>query len=500
MIDLGRFSGERFAVLGLARSGLASVRALIASGVDVVAWDDDADKRAAAASAGARLVDLAQPDFAWTSVAALIVSPGIPVTEPTTPIHLAPHPAAHAARHAGCRIISDIELLFQAKPNAFYIGVTGTNGKSTTTALIAHICALDGRPVAMGGNIGVPVLDLPNLPADGRYVLEMSSYQLEITHSNHFDVAVFLNISPDHLDRHGDMEGYVAAKASIFTAPDPVQAGAPQGAGFRRVEACRPALKHGQKIAAIIGADDEYSRSFLDAINPCHSVTAISAYGPPKTNGGKILSGIYAQDGWLMDSGQGAPRKLFDLSDAPALPGLHNAQNAAAAFSACRPAGIADDVIAQGLRSFPGLAHRIETVGAAAGVRFVNDSKATNADAAARALACFDEIYWIAGGKPKEDGITSLLVYKNRIREAFLIGAAQDSFAATLGHDVKHRKCGTLEHAVAAAFAQARADGLRNPVVLLSPACASFDQFKSFEHRGDVFRALAQKFMAEAAA
>lgn len=497
MIDLGFLRGERFAVLGLARSGLAAARALRAAGAHVVAWDDDAQKRDAARALGADIADLARHDLA--GFAALIVSPGIPVTEPTSAIHVAPHPAARAARAAGLPILSDIELLFQAKPDAFYIGITGTNGKSTTTALIAHICGLDGRPTAMGGNIGVPVMDLPDLGAGGRYILEMSSYQLEITRSNHFDVALFLNISPDHLDRHGSMEGYVGAKASIFTAPDPVQAGAPIRKGFTLVEAGRPARKLGRKIAAIIGADDELSRSFLGGHmdDDIYNVTAISAYGPPRSNEGTALRGLYAQDGWLMDSTGGAPRQLFRLADAPALPGAHNAQNAAAAFAACRAAGIADDVIIQGLRTFPGLAHRIETIATVDGVRFVNDSKATNADAAARALACFDRIYWILGGKPKEDGIAALLPFKDRIAQAYLIGAAQDAFAQTLAGHIAYQKCETLKNAVARAFADARG---RGGVVLLSPACASFDQFQSFEHRGETFRALVAALAQEAQA
>jgi UDP-N-acetylmuramoylalanine--D-glutamate ligase len=448
MIEVSLFRNEKVAVLGLARSGLAAAKALRRGGARVLAWDDAAPRRETAAREGIALTDLGTADF--SSIKALVLSPGIPHSFP------APHAAASRAKRAGVPIIGDIELLARADPGARYAGVTGTNGKSTTTALLGHILKQAGCRVAVGGNIGTAALELERMGENGTYVLELSSYQLELTPSLACDVAVLLNIAPDHLDRHGGMAGYVAAKERIF-------------ANERR----------GQ--VAIIGADDATCRSVREKLGPNRKVVPISAHGA-------VSGGVFAADGWLVDDREWNARRLVALAALEHLPGRHNWQNAAAAYAAARALGLGEDETVAGLKTFAGLAHRQELIAAIDGVRFVNDSKATNAESAATALECWDNVYWIAGGRAKEGGITSLKPYFARIRHAFLIGEAAPQFAATLGGDVRHTIAGTLEAAVAAAHAMAH--GKRGATVLLSPACASFDQFTDFEARGERFRAL----------
>jgi UDP-N-acetylmuramoylalanine--D-glutamate ligase len=448
MIAVTAFRDEKVAVLGLARSGLVAAQALQHGGARILAWDDAAPKREAAAAAGVPIVDLAAADLG--GVSALILSPGIPHTYPT------PHPVAQRARAAGARIIGDIELLAASCRQARYVGITGTNGKSTTTALIGHILQQAGRTVAVGGNLGTPALALPPLGADGIYVLEMSSYQLELTESLTFDIAILLNVTPDHLDRHGGMAGYIAAKRRIFARQHKPQ-------------------------AAIIGIDDEVGRGI---------VLELAATGDQRTifisAEDRAIGGVRVEEGWLIDDLTGDGERLLELGALARLPGKHNWQNIAAAYAAGRCLDVTPEAIVAAIRSFPGLAHRQELVATIDGVRYVNDSKATNADATAKALACYDGIYWVAGGLPKEGGITSLAPFFPRIRHAFLIGKASEEFAKTLAGKVEVSRCGELAQAVAAAHAAARA----NAVVLLSPACASFDQFADFEERGDVFRRL----------
>jgi UDP-N-acetylmuramoylalanine--D-glutamate ligase len=448
MIAVTAFQDEKVAVLGLARSGLVAAQALQHGGARILAWDDAAPKREAAAAAGVPIVDLAAADLG--GVSALILSPGIAHTYPK------PHPVAQRARAAGARIIGDIELLAASCRQARYVGITGTNGKSTTTALIGHILQQAGRTVAVGGNLGTPALALPPLGADGIYVLEMSSFQLELTESLTFDIAILLNVTPDHLDRHGGMAGYIAAKRRIFARQQKPQ-------------------------AAIIGIDDEVGRGI---------VLELAATGNQRTifisAEDRAIGGVRVEEGWLIDDLTGDGERLLELGTLARLPGKHNWQNIAAAYAACRCLDVTPEAIVAAIRSFPGLAHRQELVATIDGVRYVNDSKATNADATAKALACYDGIYWIAGGLPKEGGITSLARFFPRIRHAFLIGKASEEFAKTLAGKVEVSRCGELAQAVAAAHAAARA----NAVVLLSPACASFDQFADFEERGDVFRRL----------
>jgi len=452
MIDLGVLKGSSFAVLGLARSGLATVRALSAAGIDCIAWDDNAASREAAAAIGARLVEPAKID--WPKIDALVISPGIPNRLPK------PHPVAAAARAAGKPLICDVELLARARKAARFVAVSGTNGKSTTTALIGHILQSAGLACEIGGNIGRGALDLAPLGADGIYVLELSSYQLELLQTFHAHVTVWLNITPDHIDRHGDMAGYVAAKTHIF---DRQQAG----------------------DCAVIGIDDDYSRAIRETVDSFPGVTVV-----PVALDRPIAGGVSFRAGMLVD----ADGYTVDFADVPTLPGAHNAQNAACAWATCRWLGVPREAIVEGLRSYPGLPHRQERVAAIGKVVYVNDSKATNADATARALSSYRDIYWILGGQAKEGGVAPLEPYFDRVRHAFLIGEATDLFAGQLEGKLGYSRCGDLKSALDAAHerSQREAGDGGTAIVLLSPACASWDQWKSYEHRGDAFRAMAR--------
>ena len=455
MIDLGILKGSSFVVLGLARSGLATARALKAAGIDCIAWDDSAASREAAVRAG---LDVADPTgIDWSRITALIISPGIPSTFPE------PHPVAAAARAAGKKIVCDVELLARAQAGARFVAITGTNGKSTTTALIGHVLGQAGVRCEVGGNIGRGALDLAPLGEDGLYVLELSSYQLELLETFRAHVAIWLNITPDHIDRHGDLAGYVAAKENIF---------ARQKAGD----------------CAVIGIDDQPSRAVYDRLTARRGIAAI----PVKLEE-PVAGGVSFRAGMLVD----ADGYTVDFSDVPTLPGDHNAQNAASAWAACRWLDVPREKIVAGLRTYPGLPHRQERVASVGRVVYVNDSKATNADATARALSSYRDIYWILGGQAKEGGVAPLAPWFERIRHAFLIGEATELFAAQLDGKISYSRCGDLKSALDAAHerAQREASGLEEgglAVVLLSPACASWDQWKSYEHRGDAFRAMAR--------
>ncbi len=431
------FAGRRYAVVGLGRNGLPVARALLAIGADVAVWDDRPDARACA---GLMLHD---PALGLEGFDALVLSPGIPHLLP------APHPAALAARAAGIPILSDAELLFQAVraagSRARFAGITGTNGKSTTTALLAHILTVAGVPNAAGGNLGTASLALPLLPGSGAYVLEMSSYMLERLHTLRFDAATLLNLSPDHLDRHGDMAGYIAAKRHVFD-------------------------RQGPGDAAVVGIDDPDSAALP-------GTATISGHRPAT---------VWCDGAMLRD----AAGPVLAMAEAPALPGMHNAQNAAAAAALAGALGADRGAIARGIATFAGLPHRQQLVARVDGVAWVNDSKATNADAAARALVCYPRLVWIAGGQAKAGGIEALRPLLPRIAHAMLIGQDASLLAATLADaGIPHSMAGTLDAAVPLAAAAARR--LDAPVVLLSPACASFDQFTGFEARGDRFAALA---------
>jgi UDP-N-acetylmuramoylalanine--D-glutamate ligase len=457
MINVTAFRQQRVAVMGLARSGLAAAEALRLGGADVLAWDDSAEKRAEAGTRGLPVVDLASADLG--DVAALVLSPGIPSTFPK------PHPVAARARAAGIEIICDVELLARSQREARYAGITGTNGKSTTTALLGHILAEAGITVEVGGNIGLPVLSLAPLGGDGIYVLEMSSYQLELTNSLVFDVALLLNITPDHLDRHGGMEGYIAAKERIFA-----------GQAARQI--------------AVIGLDDDICKRIAGKLTTSgHRVVPISAEH-------MAPGGVYVASTNLIDDIESQQAAVLNLASLPRLPGRHNWQNVAAAFAAARCLGVPAHAAARGIASFPGLAHRQELIATIDGVRYVNDSKATNADATEKALVCYEDILWIAGGVAKEGGIASLEPHFPRIRHAFLIGEAAPAFAETLSGKARFTRSGDL----ATAVRQARTMATPGNTVLLSPACASFDQFRDFEARGDAFRRLVEEFQNEASA
>jgi len=442
MIPVSTFAGRRVALFGLGGSGLATARALIAGGAEVAAWDDGA---AARAKADVPLTDLADAD--WTSFAALILSPGVPLTHPK------PHWTAARAHANGVEVIGDIELFSRERaahaPSAPLVAITGTNGKSTTTALIAHILREAGREVALGGNIGVPVLDLPPVSPFRTYVLECSTFQIDLAPSLKPSVGLLLNLTPDHLDRHGTMENYAAIKERLVAASD----------------------------LALVGLDDDYCRAI-------HARLGAKALGLSAAR--SDAADVFVDDHRLFVKGEAEP--LIDLRIAPALRGAHNGQNAAFAFAACRAQGLSVEAIAKGLASFPGLAHRMEQIRRIGATLFVNDSKATNADAAEKALLSFRDIFWIAGGKAKEGGIEPLRPLFARVRKAYLIGASSEDFAKTLEGGVSYELCGTLDKAVAAAARDAAQSGAAEPVVLLSPACASYDQFANFETRGEAFR------------
>lgn len=453
MIPVTTFAGRRVAVFGLGASGLASCRALMAGGADVLAWDDNARGVAAAAPAGIRTADLRGID--WAGVAALVLAPGVPLTHP------APHWTVALARKEGVAVIGDVELYCrerrQVAPGSPFIAITGTNGKSTTTALTTHLLKGAGHEAAMGGNIGVPILSLEPPALRRFHVIECSSFQIDLAPSLDPSVGIHLNLSEDHLERHGDFESYAAIKERLV-------AGVPRGG------------------VAVVGVDDPASAAIADRLKAAGKrVVRISERGP-------VRDGIYLEGERIIAAPGGALHEVASLSGIGSLRGAHNAQNAAAACAAALACGLDPPAIQDGLRTFPGLAHRMEEVARRGGVLFINDSKATNADAAARALASFTDIFWIAGGKPKAGGIARLAGYFPRIRKAYLIGEAAAEFAATLDGRVPHEIAGALDHAVAHAAQDATASGLPEPVVLLSPACASYDQFPNFEARGAAFR------------
>ncbi len=449
MVPTPQYAGARVVVMGLGKSGLSAATSLRASGAAVEVWDDKPQALAEGTAKGFAAFDGAAMNLA--GVRSIIWSPGIPHGFPKN------HALAMKARNQNIPLVCDVDLLVEAQPEAKVVAITGTNGKSTTTALTAHVFQQAGKRTAVGGNLGIPALDLEPLGAGGTYVLELSSYQLELMPHLACDTAVLLNITPDHLDRHGGMDGYIAAKRRIFAHQRPPR-------------------------VAVIGIDDEPSTKLYDALRSdgLHKVIPISV---TRT----VAHGVYVSGHELIDESAGAPRMIVDLKTLARLPGAHNWQNAAAATAAALSQGIAPEAIAEGLRTFPGLRHRQELVTTAGQVAFVNDSKATNADAAEKALLCYDNIYWIAGGQAKEGGITSLAPLFPRIRHAFLIGEAAAVFADVLDGKIAFDLCENLESAVKKAGEMALAS--KQPsTVLLSPACASWDMFKSFEHRGDVFR------------
>lgn len=453
MIPIRVFKDQPVALFGLGRSGIAAGRALEAGGAVVAAWDDGEPSRANAEEKGLSLVDLASAD--WSRFQALVLAPGVPLTHPE------PHWVVNRARTAGVEIIGDTELFFRERAETAsrsrVVAITGTNGKSTTSALVAHVLRCAGHDVALGGNIGTAILDLPELADERIYVVEFSSFQIDLTPGLRPTVAALLNIAPDHLDRHGTIENYARVKSGIF-----------QG------------LTEGD--TAVVGVDDERCRAIMKSLSGRHETICISGEE-------RLDDGVFAKDGQLYAAMGGRVCEVADLRRARALRGVHNGQNAAAAFAIARSLGLEADAISDGLTSFPGLAHRMEEVGRRGQAVFINDSKATNADAAARSLASFDHIYWIAGGRAKEGGIDALAPFFSKIVRAYLIGEASTVFGAALDGQVDHRDLGTVEAAVAAAAGDALESDAPEPIILFAPACASFDQFPNFEVRGEAFRA-----------
>jgi UDP-N-acetylmuramoylalanine--D-glutamate ligase len=447
MIPITTFSSLDVAVFGLGASGNATALALMAGGARVAAWDDSEAGRDGAAKAGIPLVDLRVED--WSRFAALVLSPGVPLTHPE------PHWTVEKARAADVEIIGDIELFCRERrgvcPESLFIAITGTNGKSTTTALIAHVLKEAGRDVQLGGNIGCAVLTLEPLTIERVYVVECSSFQIDLTPSINPSVGVLLNVTPDHLDRHGTMENYAAVKERLVAGAD----------------------------KAAIVTDDDWTRAVAEKYRPI---------------GKKILTASTLATADITFSGSTIffrKEPVADVAGVASLRGRHNGENACAAYGALRLAGMRDSEIVPHLLTYPGLAHRMEEVGRLGDTLFINDSKATNAESTQKALATWPAgIHIILGGKAKDGGIEALRPYFPRIAKAYLIGAAAETFAATLGSDVPHEICQTMDVAVARATHEALVSGAAQSIVLLSPACASYDQYRNFEERGDHFRRL----------
>ncbi len=441
MFAASSFKDKSVGVFGLARSGISCALSLVAGGAKVFAWDDSEPSVEKAKTEGVPITNLHTVDF--KTLDSLILSPGVPLTHPD------PHWTVVKAKQAGIEIIGDTEVFAREVQGsgAKIVAITGTNGKSTTTALIGHVLKSAGLDVDVGGNIGLAVFNLRPPTKNRIYVLELSSFQIDLMPGLKPDVGILTNLTPDHLDRHGTMENYAAVKARMFAK---ISDGTP-----------------------VISVDDEWCAAIADVTANVSRVSVVK----------EVVHGVCAPDGILKDKQQGLCVAEIDLRDMPALRGRHNWQNACMAYGAARALGVSVEVLAAAMRSFGGLAHRMQQVALVNGVPFINDSKATNADAAEKALASFDEIYWIAGGISKAGGIEPLAPYFPKIKRAYLIGAAATSFSKTLQGKVEYVMSETLERAVRAAAHDAKVGA----VVLLSPACASFDHYKNFEVRGDAF-------------
>ena len=452
MIPLSRYSGKNIALFGLGGSGIVTAHALRIGGAHVTAFDDNPDSVSKAQEEGINTCNLRDCDFSQFDK--LVLAPGVPLTHPK------PHWSVELAKSAGVEIIGDIELFCHQRhcqaPNSTLIAITGTNGKSTTTALVAHVLESAGCKVEMGGNIGRAVLDFDGLENDKIYVVEVSSFQIDLSPSLDADVGILLNLSPDHLDRHGTMENYAAIKERLVL----------------------------QAHCAIVSIDDAMSRSVATRlIEAGVKTTTISVLG-------QIEADVFARDKKLFDGGANSSEAIIDLTDIGSLRGIHNAQNACVAWKTCSRCGLTNGEIQAGFKSFPGLVDRMEELGSIGNVLIVNDSKGTNADATDMAMGSFDHIYWIAGGLAKKGGIESLRQHFPKVAKAYLIGEAAPLFAGTLGEDVEFEISGTLDKALAHSVTDALNDDRPGPVILMSPACSSFDQFPSYVVRGEKFREL----------
>jgi UDP-N-acetylmuramoylalanine--D-glutamate ligase len=467
MVDSTIYNGAKVGVFGLGKTGLSTIYSLKAGGARVIAWDDDASKRNS-------LMDDERPEFlalflhskilvniedrAWQNLDYIVLSPGVPLKFPH------PHRVVKIANLNNIPIISDIEILYNNCKQCIFIGITGTNGKSTTTALIGHILRNGGVRCEVGGNIGIPVLDLNVLAADGCYVIEMSSYHLDLMDKMRLDVAVLLNITQDHIDRHGSFDSYIAAKKKIFSQQD-------------------------ENDVAVIGIDCPIANEIYNQLKQENKIGKIIPVSTERV----LAEGVSIVEG-ILHYNYGKSALRIKLDKLPYLPGQHNSQNIAAAFAVSRIYQIEPEKAINAIYSFKGLRHRMQLVDKINNVSFTNDSKATNAESALKAFLCLDNIYWIAGGVAKEGGIEPLIPYFNKIKHAFLIGRSQQQFADILKeHNINYSLCGDLKSALTKASSMAFDDKLDNANVLLSPACASFDQWQSFEHRGDAFCELVEK-------
>lgn len=464
MILLPHRKGQKIGILGLGISGMATVQALVASGVECYIWDDSEQKRDDCLQKNSDVTAAEFQKWPWKELESIILSPGIPYHFPQ------PHPIVAIANIYGCEIMGDVELLMEAQPAATFVGITGTNGKSTTTALTHHLLKECGAKVQMGGNIGTPVLALEPLEKGGVYVLEMSSYQLDLLVRGSFNIAAILNITPDHIDRHGSLEGYIHAKQRIFQ-------------GMNNLD------------RAIFNADDSYCVKMFAELTAGKSIYSWHHSKPKITQISHSKTGknnIHYTDSELSHNA----KQIISLENINTLQGLHNAQNAAVAYSICKALGYDDAALQDAFATFSGLPHRMQPIFEMAGVAFINDSKATNADATSHALKTFNNIYWILGGVAKEGGIESLVEYLPKIRKAYLIGKASDEFAKLFDkHQVPYQNSKELHSATLSAAADAIE--AKQGVVLLSPACASFDQFPNFEKRGEAFIALVEALFAK---
>lgn len=450
------FKNKKYALLGLGRSGLAAAEMLIESGAEVILWDDTVEGRKTAEEKGFPVKPLDAK--ALKDCDALIVSPGVPLLYPK------PHPVIMEAKTVGVPITGDLDIFFASHPKSTFIGITGTNGKSTTTAMIGNLLKTAGKKACVAGNIGIPVLSLKGDVSEYK-VLEVSSYQLDINPMLSCKVAVLLNITPDHLDRHGSFENYVATKKKIFQH------------------------QRAQDVA-VIGVDDPSCKRIAAEIKEMsHQKVVIFSVE-------NILpQGIYTQSGIIYDATSGHPERIYDCKTHPRMKGTHNWQNMVATYAVGKELNIDVKTIIEAIENFPGLEHRQEYVGSKGKINFVNDSKATNSEAAAKALAAFNNIYWILGGLPKQDGLTATAPYYGKIKHAYIIGEAMKSFPAELEGKLPYTLAETLDTAVNLAYQQAVADGLDNATILLSPACASFDQYKNFELRGTAFKECVLSFL-----
>ena len=459
MTPLTSFEGRHVALFGLGASGLASAEALVKGGARVSMWDDAQVGRDRAAAAGFALADLRDAD--WSQFSSLVLAPGVPLTHPR------PHWTVAKAHESGVEIIGDIELFCRERakiaPKSPFVAITGTNGKSTTTALVAHLFRTFGYVVEVGGNIGTPILALDPPAPERVHVIECSSFQIDLAPSINPWVGILLNVTPDHLDRHGTMDNYAAIKERLVAQAD----------------------------LAVICLDDDVTIAVAERLGKAKKPGTSVSVTRKNIEDGIILDGT-----WLVRRVQGRSISIADLDGIASLRGTHNGQNAAAAVAALGAHGFNLELVAKGLCSFPGLPHRLEEIGRAGKVLFINDSKATNADAAEKALLSLDHIYWIIGGRAKEGGIESLRPMFSKVVKAYLVGEAAVDFARTIEGALPYEHCGTLDVAVVSAARDAAESVAQDPVVLLSPACSSFDQVPDFEKRGDRFRELVRAVLA----